>query len=115
MKYLLNSAVITGPGTYRYRLISHEEARDWIRRNAGAVESRIGYAQTAEYIRRELGFDCPISREAITMNPGDEALVVRLRYRLDDPGLKSQQPTFPPDAWEIGLLECSLDLDNKEG
>lgn len=35
------------------------------------------------------------------MEPGDEALVVRLPYRLEDP---TQKNGHQPQAWEYGLL-----------
>jgi hypothetical protein len=99
--YLLNSAVITGPGLYRYRLVTIDEARAWLWLHDCA--SRIGYAATAEYIFSVLGVRPPISREASPMQPGDEALVVRLKYRVQDPATKgSWQPG--PDDWEWGLL-----------
>jgi hypothetical protein len=44
-----------------------------------------------------------ISREASPMAPGDEALVVRLKYRVQDPATKGAwQPGL--DDWEWGLL-----------
>jgi len=37
------------------------------------------------------------------MQPGDEALVVRLMYRPPDPAAK--EPVHRTDGWEIGLLK----------
>ncbi len=45
MKYILNSAVITSPGEYRYRLINADEARKWAE---GGFLSTVGYEQTAD-------------------------------------------------------------------
>lgn len=101
MNYLLNAAVITSPGVYSYRLLSRAEAADWIRQNDWV--SRIGYQATADHVR-ELSGVCPtLSRDASTMQVGDVALVVRLKYRVQDPGQKaSWQPSG--DDWEYGLL-----------
>jgi len=101
MRYLLNSAVITSEGVYEYRLVSPTEAREWLR--AGGWESRIGYPQTAEWIERLSGVRPPLSREASPMQPQDEALVVRLRYRVQDPSQKGTVPIGEED-WEYGIL-----------
>ena len=101
MRYLLNSAVITGPGLYEYRLVATEEAAEWIRR--GGWVSRIGYPQTADHIERLSGVRPALSREASPMEAGDEALVVRLKYRVTDPGQKGAVPIGPED-WEYGIL-----------
>jgi len=100
-RYLLNSAVITGPGAYRYDLVTSDEAATWLR--AGPFLSRIGYQNTAEHIRELSGILPELSREATAMQPGDEALVVRLKYRLANPGSKTTHAPAP-DAWEYGIL-----------
>lgn len=102
MRYLINSAVITGPGTYTYRLVTEKEAADWVR--AGGWISRIGYPNTADQIKTISGIRPGVNREATPMQPGDEALVVRLKYRVQEPG---QKATFQPgpDDWEYGVLE----------
>lgn len=101
MRYLLNSAVITSPGLYEYRLLTPDQAAEWIR--AGGWASRIGYPATADHIEAISGVRPDISRDATAMQPGDEALVVRLKYRVADPARKG---TFEPgpDDWEYGIL-----------
>jgi len=101
MRYLLNSAVITPEGVYEYRLVSPTEAAEWI--HTGGWESRIGYPQTADHIEQLAGVRPPLSREASPMVVGDEALVVRLKYRVTDPGQKGAVPIGPED-WEYGIL-----------
>lgn len=102
MRYLLNSAVLTSPGTYHYRLVTTEEAADWLRN--GDFISRIGYPATVEHIEKMSGIWPEISQEATAMQPGDEALVVRLKYRVQDPGEKA---TYQPakEDWEYGILK----------
>jgi len=101
MRYLLNSAVITAPGTYTYRLVSPQEATAWLRQ--GNFISRIGYPATAAHIQALSGIRPELSREATAMQPGDEALVVRLKYRLQDP---NQKAIYRPKSedWEYGIL-----------
>jgi len=101
MRYLLNSAVITSEGVYEYRLVSPTEAREWLR--AGGWVSRIGYPQTADHIEKLSGVRPELSREASPMEVGDEALVVRLRYRVADPSQKGSVAIGSQD-WEYGIL-----------
>jgi len=101
MRYLLNSAVITVPGRYDYRLVSKEEAARWIQ--AGEWVSRIGYPATADHVHTLSGIRPGLNREATVMQPGDEALVVRLKYRMQNPGQKASYLPGPED-WEHGIL-----------
>ena len=112
MIYLMNSAICPTPGTYRFRLISRAEfARRLVAAyDAGALESRIGYPDTARFIERvvkaETGrsVSIPVSREPAEATPGDEMLVVRVRYRVRDPRQKGR---FTPrdDDFEFGVVE----------
>jgi hypothetical protein len=77
------------------------EAAAWLK--AGGWESRIGYPATADQIHRIAGVRPPLSREATAMEAGDEALVIRLRYRVQDPASKTQFQPGPED-WEYGIL-----------
>lgn len=77
-RYLLNSAVITAPGDYRYRIVGRDEARTW--HAAGPVASTIGYPETADALAELLGQPVAVDRRTITMAPGDEALVFRLAF-----------------------------------
>jgi len=105
-KYILNSAVITAPGRYDYRLITADDARVWA---AGGFTSTVGYEQTADALTQLLGVPVPVDRRTITMAPGDEALVFRLVFppgtpRID-PGDKGRLAQAVMDGqYELGLL-----------
>ena len=105
-RWLLNSAVIPagGYGTYTYSAMGAAELGAWLR--AGPYTSRVGYPETAAYIAAITGEPAPaISRGLGELHPGDEAAVVRLRYRLANPGQKGKhQPGSDPAMWEIGLM-----------
>jgi hypothetical protein len=123
MKWLLNSAVIAAGayGTYKYTPATVEDLRDFLRGQtvtAGipspdgllrsldtgrVVVSRIGYEATAQQIRDWTGGHVPLSREVSVMRPGDVAMVVQLRYRVDPRQKGAHRPD--KDAWEIGRLE----------
>ena len=94
MRYLLNSAVITAPGRYDYRLVSNAEARQWFA--AGAVTSTIGYQETADALALLLQAPVAMDRRTITMQPGDEALVFRLAFPTGTPRID------PRDKGELG-------------
>ncbi|MEW5952607.1 MAG: DUF1874 domain-containing protein [Bacillota bacterium] len=102
MRYLLNSTVITGPGRYHYSLVTAPQAAAWLHQYGDFI-SRIGYPATAEHIQEIAGIQPAISREATAMQPGDEALVVRLKYRVQNPGEKAAHQPSPED-WEYGIL-----------
>lgn len=102
MRYLLNSAVLTGPGIYHYRLVPREEAVAWLWQ--GDFVSRVGYLTTAEHIVAFSGILPKVSREYTTMESGDEALVVRLKYRIQDPAKKITHRPGLAD-WEYGVLK----------
>lgn len=75
MLYLLNSAVITAPGTYRYTLIKPLRARELM---AGDYVSTIGYQETADAMTRLFGLPVAVRRTTIQMAAGDQAVVFRL-------------------------------------
>lgn len=106
MRYLLNSAVITSPGTYDYRLVTPAQAKEW---SSGGFRSTIGYEQTAEALAQILGSPVAVDRTMIQMQPGDEALVFRLALppgtpRID-PGDKGRLSQAVMDGhFEIGIL-----------
>ena len=80
MRYALNSAVITAPGSYIYELLTPEDARAWWL--AGPVEARIGYAETCAAMGRVLGIEAPaVDRRIIAMAPDARRLAVARKGR----------------------------------
>jgi hypothetical protein len=103
-RWLLNSAVLAagGYGTYRYEAATVADLASYLR-EPGWV-SRVGYAETAEQIRRWAGVTVPLSRESSPMAEGDVAMVVRLRYRIAQPGQKGSPTGARETDWEVGRL-----------
>lgn len=100
--WILNSAVIAegGHGTYRY---SPATVADLAAALEEPHESRVGYEATADAIERWTGIRPALSRELSKLEPGDQAFVVRLKYRVD-PRLKGS--TKPSDEdFELARLE----------
>ncbi len=102
-KYVVNSAMMPNDcfGYYYYQPVTLEFAQDWLKK--GDFISRIGYAATAAVIQQATGVPVEVNRGQTLVRPGDEMLVFRLKYRVNDPGLKKyQNPDI--DDFEIGLI-----------
>lgn len=103
-RYILNLAVITTEGLYEYKLLSVEEAKDWL--SKGEFESTIGNLETALAFYEVFGIQVDISRKLVKMEQGDEALVFKINCRLEDVGLKVKiSEDFVLKNLEIGLLK----------
>jgi Domain of unknown function (DUF1874) len=100
-RLILNAAMIPCEGTFRYRNISAADAAAWLREHGPTATSYVGYPQTADHIAAIGGVRCALNREKCAMSAGDEALVVKLAYRVN-PALKGQPM---PEDWEYGVLE----------
>ncbi len=102
-RLVLNSAVVTTPGTYEYRLISPAQAKRWLEQ--GSFVSYVAYQETCDALTALSGVHIPRQRKTSKMETGDEALVFRLTCRLDDPDLKGKlTAAFVLANCEIGLL-----------
>lgn len=96
--YILNSAVLTAFGTYRYTPLAPEEAARLL---SGGFISAIGHPETARVASELLGVEIPVNRIEVKMEPGDRAVVVRLRHRPP----AGAEISASPEDYELGLLE----------
>jgi len=109
IRFILSSAVLTSPGTYRYRLITLPEARQWV--DAGLYYCAIRYRETANALSALMGGrPFSIRDETVTMQPGDEALIFRLVFPPGARGLPTDRKgkvdvQFILDHCELGILE----------
>jgi hypothetical protein len=113
---IINSAMIPNEGTFMYQKIDRNRAADWLHARKGEWTSYIGYEQTRDHVVSVMHrmtcdpdvkqCDChvwpiTISRKKCAMRQGDQALVVKLAYRLSNPATKGQPQE---EDWEYGLL-----------
>lgn len=110
-RYLLNSAVITAPGDYRYTLIEGDVAATataWL--DGGPFQSGIRYPDTAQALREITGVSVRVAELTFAMQPGDEALVFRLHFPPGTPRVPDKQKgkfsvAFLLQHCEFGILK----------
>jgi hypothetical protein len=101
MRIIMNSAMVPNEGTFHYFSINADQAREWLSQHGRTAVSYVGYTQTAAHIESLAGVSVSINRAKCTMNVGDEALIVKLAYRVPDPETKGKPQ---PEEWEYGIL-----------
>jgi len=99
--YLLNSPVLPGFGRYEFEgPVLPQEAR---RLAAGGYVSAIGHEATARLLSHILGQAVAVNRQRIRMQPGDQALVLRLKQRLPEGQVLSFEE-ISELPFDLGLL-----------
>jgi len=104
---LLNSAICHAPGTYKVRKASVEEIKELYtkaKKDEIAIESYIGYPSTAYMLANIVKDEIEINRSEFTWEKGDIAIVVRLKYRVQNPSQKGKFEPSPED-FEFLIIE----------
>lgn len=86
--YLFNTSIAPTPGlVYHLRSVSAEQARMDLHSHdaaGGTIVSAIGHESTAQAMSTILGYPVEVNRINAQMQPGDKAIILRIRGRLPE-------------------------------
>ena len=80
---ILNTSIVTAPGDYEVRSVTLDEARRLVA-EAPAVLSAVGHDATAAVLTEMLGRPVQVNRIQFEQQPGQQALVLKLRGRIPE-------------------------------
>ncbi len=104
--HLLNSAMAPRVnGVYRWRTISLEEFGQRLNAGlrSGELKNYIGYGDNLRLLREQFGVNLQTSREQARIQFGDYLLVMRLKYRVANPGEKAGEVQHSISDFEFGF------------
>jgi hypothetical protein len=104
---LLNTAILTSYGKFRFKRIKPDEARQLIRDfvvEGKEIVSAIGHASTAEILSELFEYPVQVQRVEVEQTPADVALVFRLKGRLSE-GQGLTRSEIEQIGYEFGRLE----------
>jgi hypothetical protein len=99
--YLLNSAIVTAQGTYLYETLLPDDAHRLIQTTS--FISAIGHESTADILSKKTGLNIPANRIAINMQAGDQAIVFKIKSRMEE-GKVYTRDELSGLVMEYGLL-----------
>lgn len=108
--HLLNSAMApTMNGVYRWRKISLAEFGEKLKAGlqSGSLINYIGYGDNLRLLREQFGVNLQTNREQAQIRSGDNLLVMRLKYRVKNPGEKAGEVRHTIEEFEFGFAEFS--------
>lgn len=99
--YVLNAPVLSDYGDWRFEgPISVAEAVDLL--SEGFI-SAVGHMGAAEFLSKRLGVPVTVQRFRAEMQPGDRALVLRIKCRLDEGAILTAEEMEKLPV-ELGIL-----------
>lgn len=113
MIYILNAAVVTNYGNFRYRESSLEEVQEILDENEYICA--IGHEATARLFNLTTGLDVSPNRIQVKMEPGDAAVVFWANRRLPEGHVVETIEELEEIGFTFGYLEMlggMISLDN---
>jgi hypothetical protein len=98
---LFNTSIVTAYGSYRYEPLSLQDAREIALTNS--AESAIGHQATADILTELFGFKVVVNRSNNQQQPGDIAIVFKLRGRPEE-GKVLNREEVEAIGYDFGLL-----------
>lgn len=100
---ILNTSIITSHGSYTYKACSLEQAKQLVA-VAGGYQSAVGHETTAAVISTLLGVFVKMNRIQYQQQPGDTALVFKLKERAPEGKILTAEE-IEEIGYEWGVLE----------
>jgi hypothetical protein len=104
---LLNTSILTNFGTYVYRPLTLEEARELVKefqREGKSIQSAIGHQSTAALLSSLLGINVVANRVEYRQTIEDAALIFKLKKRPLEGKVLSREE-LEEVGYEFGLLQ----------
>jgi len=79
---VLNTSILTAPGTYKLKIITLEQARE-IAKDC-ELDSAVGHAATAQVLSLLLQVNVPFKRQQFNQKVGQRCIVFKLRERIPE-------------------------------
>lgn len=99
---LLNTSICTAPGAYDVSVVTVAGARQLA--TTMPIRSAIGHQATADALTELLGINVPVDRIAFEQQPGQLALVLKLRGRLPE-GVILDRPGLDEVGFDLWLMQ----------
>jgi hypothetical protein len=98
---LLNTSILTNYGLFEYSPLEVEEARRLVKENE--IQSAVGHKSTAAILSELLGIEVAVNRTEYSQEPGETALVFKLKGRAPEGQILSSEE-IEKIGYEFGLL-----------
>ena len=102
MTALLNAPVLTNFGSFNFKPISIENARQLV---AESVVSYIGHQSTCDILSQLLRIEVKFNRAQYFQEPGEKALIFKLKVRPAEGLILQTVEEIEKLGYEFGLLE----------
>lgn len=106
---VMNSAVMPAGnfGHYEYAPATVADLSRVVLGDHGEWQSAVGYQQNIELIAGWTGVTIPLARIETEFQPGDSAIIMRLKSRVSNPATKGAPVSENPDDWEFAWVHFS--------